>query len=283
MKCSLKAAYPHLIWCSISGYGPDGPYRDKKAYDLLIQAEAGVVSVTGTADAPAKVGVSIADISAGLYAYSSILTALLQRAQTGRGERIDISMFECLAEWMMPSIYVWQGTGRIPARVGVRHNMIVPYGAYRCADSSVNFAIQNEREWSRFCHTVLQLPHLATDERFATNAQRLQNRAELEALIEQQFAEFTAREVMMRLDHANIANGAVNDVPAVVNHEQLAERGRWANVSTPNGMIAALLPPHNLQGAPPNMGAVPALGEHSQQIMAELAEMEARKDTGDNQ
>lgn len=278
----LKASHPRLIWCGISGYGPDGPYRDKKAYDLLIQAEAGVVSVTGTADAPAKVGISIADISAGLYAYSSILTALLQRAQTGRGERVDISMFECLTEWMMPPIYVWQGTGRIPARVGVRHNMIVPYGAYRCADGAVNFAIQNEREWSRFCNLVLQMPQFVTDERFATNAQRLQNRAELETLIEQRFAAFTAREVMMRLDQADIANGAVNDVPAVVNHEQLAERGRWVDVSTPNGTIAALLPPHNLQGVQPNMGAVPALGEHSQQILAELAEMDARKDTGDN-
>jgi len=159
---ALKVSHPRLIWCGISGYGPDGPYRDKKAYDLLIQTEAGVVSVTGTADAPAKVGVSMADISAGLYGYSSILTALLQRVQTGRGERVDISMFECLTEWMMPPIYVWQGTGRIPARVGVRHNMIVPYGAYRCSDGAVNFAIQNEREWSRFCHTVLQLPQLVT-------------------------------------------------------------------------------------------------------------------------
>jgi itaconate CoA-transferase len=278
----LKAAHPRLIWCGISGYGPDGPYRDKKAYDLLIQAEAGVVSVTGTADAPAKVGVSIADISAGLYGYSSILTALLQRECTGCGDCIDISMFECLTEWMMPPIYVWQGTGRIPARVGVRHNMIVPYGAYRCADGAVNFAIQNEREWLRFCNLVLQLSPLATDERFVTNARRLQNRVELEALIEQQFATLTMREVMERLDHANIANGAVNDVPAVVNHEQLAERGRWVDVSTPNGVIAALLPPHNLRGASPQMGAVPALGEHTQQILAELAEMEARKYTGDN-
>src|SRR5207253_7307260 len=143
------------------------------------------------------------------------------------------------------------------------------YGAYRCADGSVNFAIQNEREWSRFCHSVLQLPQLATDGRFATNAQRLQNRAELEALIEQQFAVLSTHEVIMRLDHAGVANGAVNDVPAVVNHAQLAERGRWVDVSTPNGMIAALLPPHNLQGVLPNMGAVPALGEHSQQILAE--------------
>jgi crotonobetainyl-CoA:carnitine CoA-transferase CaiB-like acyl-CoA transferase len=271
---ALKVVHPRLIWCSISGYGPDGPYRDKKAYDLLIQAESGVVSVTGTPDTPAKVGVSIADIAAGLYSYSSILTALWNRERTGCGERIDISMFECLTEWMMPPIYVWLGTGDIPARIGVRHNMIVPYGAYRCADGSVNFAIQNEREWSRFCTDVLHLPALVHDKRFATNAQRLKNRAELEALIEQQFARLSVSEAIARLDHAEIANGAVNDVRAVASHTQLAERGRWAKVPSPNGMIPALLPPHNLMGAPPHMGAVPALGEHTQQVLAELHEGE---------
>lgn len=271
---ALQAAHPRLIWCGISGYGPDGPYRDKKAYDLLIQAESGVVSVTGTSEAPAKVGVSIADIAAGLYGYSSILTALWNRERTGCGERIDISMFECLTEWMMPSVYVWQGTGSIPARVGVRHNMIVPYGAYRCMDGSVNFAIQNEREWVRFCNAVLHLPQLVYDERFATNAQRLKNRVELEALIEQQFASLSVSEVIARLDSAEIANSAMNDVQAVANHTQLAERGRWVEVPSPNGMIPALLPPHNLMGAPPHMGAVPALGEHTQQVLAELREGE---------
>jgi itaconate CoA-transferase len=268
----LSLAHPRLIWCGISGYGPDGPYRDKKAYDLLIQAESGVVSVTGTPDSPAKVGVSIADIAAGLYGYSSILTALWNRERTGRGERIDISMFECLTEWMMPPIYVWLGTGDIPARVGVRHNMIVPYGAYRCADGSVNFAIQNEREWSRFCADVLHLPALLHDERFSSNAQRLKDRADLETLIEQQFATLTVNEVIARLDHAEIANGAVNDVRAVADHAQLVERGRWVQVPSPNGMIPALLPPHNLLGAPPHMGAVPALGEHTQQVLDELRE-----------
>ena len=180
----------------------------------------------------------------------------------------------------MPPIYVWQGTERVPARVGVRHNMIVPYGVYRCMDGAVNFAIQNEREWSRFCNLVLQLPSLATDERFSVNAQRLKNRAELEMLIEQQFASLAVSEVIRRLDGANIANGAVNDVPAVVNHTQLVERGRWVDVSTPNGMIPALIPPHNLLGAPAHMGGVPSLGEHTRQILAELAEME--KDTGED-
>jgi itaconate CoA-transferase len=270
----LSVLHARLIWCGISGYGPDGPYRDKKAYDLLIQAESGVVSVTGTAETLAKVGVSIADIAAGLNGYSSILTALWNRERTGYGERIDISMFECLTEWMMPSLYVWQGTGIIPARVGVRHNMIVPYGAYRCGDGSVNFAIQNEREWSRFCNAVLHLPLLEHDERFATNAQRLKNRNELEVLIEQQFAPLRVDEVIKRLDDAEIANGAVNDVQAVANHEQLAGRGRWVEVSSPNGMLPALLPPHNLMGVSPLMGAVPALGEHTEQVLAELGEHE---------
>lgn len=269
---ALKETHPRLIWCSISGYGPDGPYRDKKAYDLLIQAESGVVSLTGSSDAPAKVGISIADIAAGLYSYAAILTALWNRERTGKGERIDISMFECLTEWVMPPIYVWQGTRRTPARVGVRHNMIVPYGAYRCADGSVNFAIQNEREWARFCPSVLGLPALAADERFATNAGRLKNRAELEALIEEQFAALTAQEVIARLDAAEIANSAVNDVQAVANHPQLAARHRWAEVPTPNGLIPALLPPYNLLSVSPHLGAVPALGEHTQQVLAELEE-----------
>ena len=270
----LKVLYSRLIWCGISGYGPMVPDRDKKAYDLLIQAELGVVSVTGTPETPAKVGVSIADIAAGLYGYSSILTALWNWERTGCGERIDISMFECLTEWMMPPVYVWQGVGSIPARVGVRHNMIVPYGAYRCRDGSVNFAIQNEREWSRFCSAVLHLPLLVHDQRFTTNAQRLQNRIELETLIEQQFASLSVDEVIERLDGAEIANGAVNDVQAVANHVQLAERGRWVEVPSPNGMIPALLPPHNLMGVHPHMGAVPTLGEHTQQVLAELRESE---------
>jgi itaconate CoA-transferase len=173
---------------------------------------------------------------------------------------------------VMPSLYLWQGTGRIPARVGVRHNMIVPYGAYRCADGSVNFAVQNEREWLRFCYTVLQLPQLVKDERFATNAQRLHNRVELETLIEQHLTPLTLNEVITRLEEADIAYGAVNDMPAVANHPQLAARGRWVEVSSPNGMISALLPPRNLGSAPPRMGAVPALGEHTQQVLAELQE-----------
>jgi len=266
----LAERYPHLIWCGISGYGPDGPYRDKKAYDLLVQAEAGVVSITGAADAPAKVGVSIADIAAGLYSYSSILAALLQQARSGRGARIDISMLECLTEWMMPPLYVWLGTQRIPQRVGVRHNMIVPYGAYACADGAVLFAIQNEREWQRFCADVLGAPELATDARFAVNELRLRNRGELEAAIEQRFATWTMAELIARLERADIASAALNDLPNVVNHPQLAARGRWAEVESFAGPIQALIPPHNLAGIAPRMGRVPALGEHTQQVLAEL-------------
>jgi itaconate CoA-transferase len=268
----LAARRPRLIWCGISGYGPDGPYRDRKAYDLLVQAESGVVSLTGTAEQPAKVGISIADIGSGLYAYSSILAALVRRERTGCGARIDISMLECLTEWVMPPLYSWQGTGRIPARAGLRHNMVTPYGAYACADGQVNFAIQNEREWRRFCELVLEVPALADDPQFAGNGKRLENRGELEDSIEREFAKHTRAEILARLEAAGIANGAVNDVAAVARHPQLAARNRWTRVHSPVGAIDALLPPHNLYDAPPRMGAVPALGEHAEEIMKELEE-----------
>jgi crotonobetainyl-CoA:carnitine CoA-transferase CaiB-like acyl-CoA transferase len=266
----MRETHPRLIWCALSGYGPDGPYREKKAYDMLVQAEAGVVSLTGSPEAPAKVGISIADISSGLYGYSSILAALIHRARTGCGERIDISMLECLTEWMMPPIYAWHGTGKIPARVGVRHNMIVPYGAYACSDGAVIFAIQNQREWRSLCAEVLELPALADDPRFASNEDRLRNREELERLIEERLRLRTQAEALVRLDEAGIPTGAVNDVPAVARHPQLAARHRWVEVDSPGGVIPALLPPHNLEHVPPCMGAVPALGQHTQEILEEL-------------
>ena len=266
----IRETHPRLIWCALSGYGPDGPYREKKAYDMLVQAEAGVVSLTGSPEAPAKVGISIADISSGLYGYSSILAALIHRARTGCGERIDISMLECLTEWMMPPLYVWHGTGKIPARVGVRHNMIVPYGAYACSDGAVIFAIQNQREWRSLCAEVLELPALADDPRFASNEDRLRNREELERLIEERLSLGTQAETLVRLDQAGIPTGAVNDVPAVARHPQLAARHRWVEVDSPGGVIPALLPPHNLEHVPPCMGAVPALGQHTQEILEEL-------------
>jgi crotonobetainyl-CoA:carnitine CoA-transferase CaiB-like acyl-CoA transferase len=267
---SLTVRHPGLVWCGISGYGPDGPLRDKKAYDMLVQAESGVVSLTGSADAPAKVGVSIADIASGLYSYSSILAALLRRVRTGRGERIDISMLECLTEWMTPALYVWQGTGASPARVGVRHNMIVPYGAYACADGSVLFAIQTDREWRRFCAQVMNDAALADDFRFVTNADRLTHRDELEALIESRFRAHSRETVIAWLELADIPTGRVNDVAAVAAHPQLAARGRWKTVGSPGGEILALVPPHNLAGVAPKMGDVPALGAHTAEVFAEL-------------
>ena len=276
---TLSARRPRLVWCGVSGYGPDGPLRDKKAYDMLVQAESGVVSVTGSAEAPAKVGVSIADIASGMYAYSSILASLLRRERTGRGERIDISMLECLTEWMTPALYVWQGTETIPARVGVRHNMIVPYGAYACADGEVLFAIQTQAEWRRFCARVMEVPELADDSRFATNADRLANRDVLEAAIESRFRSRRREDVIAVLDAADIPTGALNDVPSVVEHRQLAARQRWTTVASPGGSIPALLPPHNLHGVAPRMGDVPALGAHTATVLAELGLDDATGDT----
>jgi len=266
---------PRLVWCGISGYGPDGPLRNKKAYDMLVQAESGVVSITGSADSPAKVGVSIADIASGMYAYSSILAALLRRERSGIGGRIDIAMLECLAEWMTPALSVWQGTGKVPARVGVRHNMIVPYGAYACADGPVLFAIQTQREWQRFCTQVMENPSLERDPRFATNADRLANRAALEGAIEGRFRAMARADVIERLERADIPTGAVNDVPDVVAHPQLASRGRWRAVTVGGATAPALLPPHNLEDASPRMDAVPALGEHTGDVLGELGHTNA--------
>ena len=267
----LARVNPRVVWCGISGYGPDGPMRDRKAYDMLVQAESGVVSVTGTPDSPAKVGASIADIASGMYAYSSILAALFRRERTGRGDRIDIAMLECLTEWMTPALSVWQGTGAMPQRVGVRHNMIVPYGAYACADGSVLFAIQTQREWHRFCAQVLENAALEHDERFATNRDRLANRTVLEPLIEACFRLLPKADVIARLERADIPTGAVNDVSAVVSHRQLAARNRWSSALVGGSPAPALVPPHNLRSTPPRMDPVPALGEHTAEVLAEIA------------
>jgi itaconate CoA-transferase len=267
---TLAITNPGLIWVGITGYGPDGPYRDKKAYDMLIQAESGVVSLTGTPEAPAKVGISMADIAAGMYAYSSVLAALRNRDRTGKGDRIDISMLECLVEWLMPQLYVQLATGLPPGRAGLRHNMIVPYGAYPCANGEVMFAIQNEREWRRFCEIVMQRPTLTDEPLFATNAERLTNRKALETLIERAFESEPVAQVIARLEQAGIANAAVNDLARVAEHPQLNARGRWTEIESFAGPIPALLPPHNVLGAPPPMGRVPALGEHTAAVLAEL-------------
>lgn len=257
----LVAVAPRLVWVGISGYGPAGPYRDKKAYDMLIQAEAGVVAMTGTPNAPAKVGISIADIASGMYAYSSATAALYRRERTGRGERIDISMFECMAEWMMPPMYALIGTGKAPERTGLRHNMIVPYGAYPCADGNVLFSIQSDREFRRFCASVLLDEALADHPDYAENARRLANRETLEALITRTLGALSVATVIQRLEAGGIANAIVNDVEGVAAHPQLAALERWATVETYAGAIPALIPPHNLASSPARMLRVPALGE----------------------
>ena len=268
----LSAKYPKLIVCDISGYGNDddnpGPYRDKKAYDLLIQSESGFVSITGTPDEPSKAGCSIADIAAGMYAYTNILTALLQRGRTGRGRHIDVSMLEAMTEWMtFPLYYAYDGAAP-PLRAGAAHATIYPYGPFATGDGkTVMLGLQNEREWVNFCAQVLQQPALATDARFNANAKRTAARAELKALIEQAFAVLTAADVVARLDAAGIANAQVNAMADVWAHPQLQARGRWTEVATPAGPVPALLPPGCTEA---RMDAVPALGQHTRQVLGGL-------------
>ena len=275
-----------LIVCDISGYGDDpvnpGPYRDKKAYDLLIQSEAGFVSVTGTADEPCKAGPSIADIAAGMYAYTNILAALMQRSQTGQGQRIDISMLESLAEWTSyPLYYAFEGAAP-PPRTGASHATIYPYGPFPAGDGGiVMLGLQNEREWASFCEKVLQQPALATDPRFTANFKRVAERVALRQIIVDAFASLTAAQVVGRLEQAQIANAQVNTMAEVWAHPQLQARGRWTEVGSPQGPLPAMLPPGSWGGAAggPRMDPVPALGQHTDAILAELgygaAEIEA--------
>jgi itaconate CoA-transferase len=273
---ALSADDPALIVCDISGYGDDaqrpGPYRDKKAYDLLIQAEAGLLSVTGTPEAPAKVGASMADIAAGMYAYSGILAALLQRQRDGRGRRVEVSMLESLGEWMGFPMYYAFDAAEPPPRSGASHATIYPYGPFAAGDGkTVMLGLQNEREWVVFCDQVLQQPALATDPRFHDNAARNARREELHALIVQAFAALTADQVVQRLDAAQIANAKVNTMQQFWQHPQLAARERWREVGTPVGPIPALLPPGQWDdGDGPRMDPVPGLGEHTDALLAEL-------------
>jgi itaconate CoA-transferase len=268
---ALAAQKPAIIVCDISGYGADGPYRDKKAYDLLIQSEAGFVSVTGTPDEPSKAGPSIADIAAGMYAYSNILAALLLRAQTGRGKHLDISMLESLTEWTSyPLYYAFDGAPP-PPRTGAAHATIYPYGPFPTgADGGVvMLGLQNEREWVNFCAKVLMQPALASDPRFTSNAKRVAEREALSAIIAETFAPLTAQQVVERLEAAQIANARVNTMHEVWAHPQLKARGRWREVGSPAGMLPALLPPGSWDEEP-RMDPVPALGEHTDAILAEL-------------
>jgi len=267
---SLSAAKPGLIVCDISGYGADGPYRDRKAYDLLIQSEAGFVSITGTPETPSKAGLSIADIAAGMYAYTNILAALLQRQQDGRGQHIEVSMLEALAEWMgYPLYYAFDGAPP-PPRSGASHATIYPYGPFPAGDGKeVMLGLQNEREWASFCEHVLLQPALAQDPRFATNAGRSAERVALRTLIVEVFGALTSADVAARLDAAQIANARVNTLHELWVHPQLAARGRWCEVGSPAGPLPALLPP-GLGAGDARMAPVPALGEHTDAILGEL-------------
>lgn len=268
---TLHEKHPRLIVCDISGYGDDGPYRDKKAYDLLIQSESGFLSVTGTEEEQAKAGNSIADIAAGMYAYTSILAALLQRGKTGKGSHIDVSMLESMVEWMgYPMYYAFEGATP-PPRAGAAHATIYPYGPFTAGDgAAVMLGLQNEREWSAFCRVVLLRPELVCDDRFSANSRRVVHRDELRALILQTFSTLTAKQVVQRLDEAQIANARVNDMHDVWEHPQLKARGRWTEVPTPSGSIPALLPPGRTSAYTPCMGGVPGLGQHTQDILQEL-------------
>jgi itaconate CoA-transferase len=268
---ALHEKHPRLIVCDISGYGDDGPYRDKKAYDLLIQSESGFLSITGSPDEPAKAGCSIADIAAGMYAYSSILTALLQRGRTGQGSHIDVSMLESMVEWMSyPLYYAFDGANP-PPRAGASHATIYPYGPFVAGDDKiVMLGLQNEREWAAFCRTVLQKPALAGDERFVSNSRRVANQQQLQKLIEEVFSSMTSEQLIERLEEAQIANARMNDMHEVWAHPQLKARQRWTQVPTPNGPIPALLPPGKTDAFTPRMDAVPALGQHTEAILEEL-------------
>jgi itaconate CoA-transferase len=268
---ALRPQHPRLIVCDISGYGADGPYRDQKAYDLLIQSEAGFLSVTGTPAAPAKAGCSIADIAAGMYAYTGILAALLQRQRTGQGAHIDVSMLEALTEWMSyPLYYAFEGASA-PERSGAAHATIYPYGPFAAGDGkTVMLGLQNEREWAAFCGGVLRQPELAADSRFATSARRHANRAALERIIVDAFASLTASEVVDRLEAAQIANARVNTMAELWAHPQLAARGRWVTVDSPVGPLPALQPPGTSDAFDFRMDAIPAVGEHTDAILREL-------------
>jgi len=267
---ALRDRHPRLIVCTVSGYGAAGPYAAKKAYDLLVQSEVGLVSITGTPDAAAKAGISAADIAAGMYAYSGILTALLARAASGRGATIDVSLFDALGEWMAQPAYYTMYGGAPPPRSGAAHATIAPYGPVRAADGEIVVAVQNAREWTRFCAGVLGWPELEDDDRFRTNALRVKNRDALHVVIESTLGPLPIADIVARLERAGIAYARVNGVAGFVEHPQLVERDVWRDVDSPAGAIRALRPPVRMDGVEPVMRAVPALGEHTTAILEEL-------------
>jgi len=267
----LRERNPRLIVCTVSGYGSTGPYARKKAYDLLVQSEVGLVSITGSAREPAKVGISVADIAAGMYAYSGILTALLSRASTGRGASLEVSLFDALGEWMSHAAYYTMYGGAPPARTGADHASIAPYGPVRAADGGQVFlGVQNAREWQRFCHEVLGSAALADDGRFRTNALRVKNRNALHLVIESAIGSLSTAEIIGRLEAAGIAYARMNSMPEYLAHPQLAERECWREIGSPAGALKALVPPVRMDGVEPVMREVPALGQHTDRILAEL-------------
>lgn len=268
---ALHKKYPRLIVCDISGYGEGGPYQDKKAYDLLIQSESGFLSVTGTKDDPVKAGCSIADIAAGMYAYSAILNALLLRQKTGLGSRLDVSMLESMVEWMgFPMYYAFDGAAP-PVRAGAAHASIYPYGPFPVGDgATIMLGLQNEREWRVFCAQALRQAELAEDPRFISNSLRTANRDDLRALIVAAFADLSIEQVTQRLEDAQIANARVNDMAGVWAHPQLQARGRWSQVDSPAGELPALLPPASSNAFAPRMAAVPAVGQNTDAVLASL-------------
>ncbi len=268
---TLKEKYPRLIVCDVSGYGSDGPYKNKKAYDLLIQSEAGFLSITGTPETPSKSGASISDIAAGMYALTNILAALLQRQRSGEGCYIDVSMLESMVEWMsFPMYYAYDGAEPAP-RTGSSHATITPYGPFRAGDGKiVMLGLQNEREWVSFCEQVLEQPELAKDESLTPNWRRTEKRDEVNAIVEKAFSAFTAEQVIARLEKAGIANARMNDMHEVWNHTQLRARNRWAEVESSAGKITAPKPPGVSTGWQPRMEAVPALGQHTNAVLRDL-------------
>ncbi|MFI8483306.1 CaiB/BaiF CoA transferase family protein [Pseudomonas sp. NPDC078700] len=270
---ALHERFPKLIVCDISGYGEGGPYEQKKAYDLLIQSEGGFLSVTGGEgeEQMAKAGCSIADIAAGMYAYTGVLSALMLRDKTSVGSRVDVSMLESLVEWMgYPMYYAYEGATP-PPRAGAAHSTIYPYGPFPAGDGgTVMLGLQNEREWRAFCDKVLVQPELADDQRFSANSKRSANRTELRAIIVESFAALSAEQVIARLDEAQIANAHVNDMAGVWQHPQLKARERWTQVQSPSGMLPALLPPGRNSAFSPRMDGVPALGQHTDTLLSEL-------------
>jgi itaconate CoA-transferase len=267
----LRERHPRLIVCTVSGYGTTGPYRDKKAYDLLVQCETGLVSITGTPETPSKVGIAAADIAAGMYAYSGILTALYVRERTGEGAAFEVSLFEALGEWMAFPAYFTAYGGSQPPRTGARHASIAPYGPFEAGDGKAVFlGLQNEREWVRFCEEVLERPELATDPRFNSNSKRFENGEELGEAIEGAFEGLSSEEVISRLEAARIANARMRTVQEFLDHPQLEARERWREVGSPAGPLRALLPPVTMQGVESVMEPIPEVGEHTDAILEEL-------------